>query len=57
MISSVTRVADEVAFALMTAYHQVLSTGTWQATALALATTSVATSDAPVAPFVCFGAG
>ena len=57
VISSVTRVADEVAFGLMTAYHQVLSTGTRPATALALATTSVATSDAPVAPFVCFGAG
>ena len=57
VISSVTRVADEVAFGLMTAYHQVLSTGSRPATALALATTSVATSDAPVAPFVCFGAG
>jgi CHAT domain-containing protein len=57
VISSVTRVADEVAFGLMTAYHQVLSTGTRPATALALATTSVATSDAPVTPFVCFGAG
>jgi len=57
VISSVTRVADEVAFGLMTAYHQVLSTGTRPAAALALATTSVATSDAPVAPFVCFGAG
>jgi hypothetical protein len=57
VISSVTRVADEVAFGLMTAYHQVLSTGSRPATALALATTSVATSDAPVTPFVCFGAG
>jgi CHAT domain-containing protein len=57
VISSVTRVADEVAFGLMTAYHQVLSTGTRPATALALATTSVATSGAPVTPFVCFGAG
>ena len=57
VISSVTRVADEVAFGLMTAYHQVLSTGTGPAAALALATTSVATSDAPVTPFVCFGAG
>jgi CHAT domain len=57
VISSVTRVADEVAFGLMTAYHQVLSTGTRPATALALATASVATSDAPVTPFVCFGAG
>ena len=57
VISSVTRVADDVAFDLMTAYHQVLSTGTRPATALALATTSVATSNAPVTPFVCFGAG
>ena len=57
VISSVTRVADEVAFGLMTAYHQILSTGTRPATALALATTSVATSGAPVTPFVCFGAG
>ncbi len=57
VISSVTRVADEVAFGLMTAYHQILSTGTRPATALAHATTSVATSDAPVTPFVCFGAG
>jgi hypothetical protein len=57
VISSVTRVADEVAFGLMTAYHQILSTGTGPATALALAATSVAAPDAPITPFVCFGAG
>ena len=52
MISSVARVADEVAFDLMTAYHRALAGGPRPARALALAT-----SDAPVTPFVCFGAG
>ena len=52
VISSVSRVADEVAFAVMTAYHRVLSTGAMPARALALAAT-----DEPLAPFVCFGAG
>jgi CHAT domain-containing protein len=52
VISSVSRVADEVAFGVMTAYHRVLSTGAMPARALAQAAT-----DEPLAPFVCFGAG
>jgi hypothetical protein len=52
VISSVSRVADEVAFGVMTAYHRALSTGTGPARALALAAT-----DEPLTPFVCFGAG
>jgi hypothetical protein len=52
VISSVSRVADEVAFGVMTAYHRVLATGARPAGALALAA-----ADEPVTPFVCFGAG
>jgi hypothetical protein len=52
VISSVSRVADEVAFGVMTAYHRALSTGAGPARALALAAT-----DEPLTPFVCFGAG
>src|SRR6185437_2929135 len=52
VISSVSRVADEVAFGVMTAYHRALSTGTGPALALALAA-----ADEPLTPFVCFGAG
>jgi hypothetical protein len=52
VISSVSRVADEVAFGVMTAYHRELSAGARPARALALAAT-----DEPLTPFVCFGAG
>jgi hypothetical protein len=52
VISSVSRVADEVAFGVMTAYHRALSTGTGPALALALAA-----ADEPLTPFVCFGVG
>ena len=52
VVSSVSRVADEVAFGVMTAYHRALSTGAGPARALALAAT-----DEPLTPFVCFGAG
>ena len=52
VVSSVSRVADEVAFGVRTAYHRALSTGAGPARALALAAT-----DEPLTPFVCFGAG
>ncbi|HEX8009187.1 MAG TPA: CHAT domain-containing protein, partial [Trebonia sp.] len=52
VISSVTRVADEAAVGVMTAYHRALSTGIRPAEALAVASETVAFS-----PFVCFGAG
>jgi CHAT domain-containing protein len=56
VISSVSRVTDEVAFDLMTAYHRALATGAGPARALALAATGAAGDD-PLTPFVCFGAG
>jgi CHAT domain len=56
VISSVSRVTDEVAFDLMTAYHRALATGARPARALALAATAAA-ADEPLTPFVCFGAG
>jgi CHAT domain-containing protein len=62
VISSVSRVDDETALALMTAYHRALSAGFRPAEALALAGRPHAgpaddALDAPLAPFVCFGAG
>lgn len=52
VISSVTRVADEAAVGVMTAYHRALSTGIRPAEAIAAASETAAFS-----PFVCFGAG
>jgi tetratricopeptide (TPR) repeat protein len=52
VISSVTRVADEAAVEVMTAYHRALRTGLRPAQALARASGSE-----PLSPFVCFGAG
>jgi len=66
VISSVSRVDDEIALATMTAYHRALSAGARPAEALALAGVRAGpadapaagvASDAPLAPFVCFGAG
>jgi tetratricopeptide (TPR) repeat protein len=66
VISSVSRVDDEIALATMTAYHRALSAGARPAEALALAGAHAAPAgvasagvapDAPLAPFVCFGAG
>ncbi len=56
VISSVSRVDDETALSLMTAYHRALSAGCRPAEALALAAAGPA-ADAPLTPFVCFGAG
>jgi tetratricopeptide (TPR) repeat protein len=56
VISSVSRVADEVAFGVMTSYHRALSAGARPARALALAAGPDATGE-PLMPFVCFGAG
>jgi tetratricopeptide (TPR) repeat protein len=50
--SSVTRVGDDDAVGMMTAYHRLLAAGTSPAEALAAATASE-----PFSPFVCFGAG
>ena len=52
MISSVTRVADETAAAVMTSYHRLLTAGTAPAAALAQAALTEQFS-----PFVCFGSG
>jgi CHAT domain len=52
VISSVTRVADDVAMGVMTAYHRALATGTRPSEALA-----AAAADAPTSSFVCYGAG
>jgi tetratricopeptide (TPR) repeat protein len=61
VISSVSRVDDEIALATMTAYHRALSAGARPAEALALAGTHADPAgvalDATLAPFVCFGAG
>jgi tetratricopeptide (TPR) repeat protein len=54
VISSVSRVADDAAFGVMTAYHRALSAGDRPARALAVA---AAAADEPFTPFVCFGAG
>ncbi len=50
--ASVTRVGDEAAVAMMTAYHRLLAAGTRPAEALARATATE-----PFSPFVCFGGG
>ena len=50
--SSVTRVADDAAVGMMTAYHRLLAAGTRPAEALAKATAAE-----PFSPFVCFGGG
>ncbi|MGH3169630.1 MAG: CHAT domain-containing protein [Trebonia sp.] len=52
VISSVTRVADDAAIGLMTAYHRELRKGVRPAEALATASEAE-----PFSPFVCFGAG
>lgn len=51
VISSVSRVDDDTALGVMTAYHRALSAGARPAEALALA------ADGRLTPFVCFGAG
>ncbi len=53
VISSVSRVADDTALGIMTAFHSALRAGARPAEALALA----APADDPLTPFVCFGAG
>jgi tetratricopeptide (TPR) repeat protein len=50
--SSVTRVADDAAVGMMTAYHRLLAAGIRPAEALAGATAAE-----PFSPFVCFGGG
>ena len=50
--ASVTRVGDDDAVGMMTAYHRLLAAGTRPAEALA-----AATAGDPFSPFVCFGAG
>jgi CHAT domain-containing protein len=61
VISSVSRVDDETALGIMTAYHRALSAGSRPAEALALAAVHAAPADgapdALLTPFVCFGAG
>ncbi|HUC27737.1 MAG TPA: CHAT domain-containing protein, partial [Streptosporangiaceae bacterium] len=52
VISSVTRVADDDAMGVMTAYHRALATGARPAEALATAAAA-----APTSSFICFGAG
>ena len=52
VISSVTRVADDITPSIMTAYHGALRAGTSPASALASAC-----AREPLSPFVCFGAG
>jgi CHAT domain-containing protein len=52
VISSVSRVGDDDALGIMTAYHRALRSGTRPAEALATAGRA-----APVSPFVCFGSG
>ncbi|HUN33286.1 MAG TPA: CHAT domain-containing protein [Trebonia sp.] len=52
VISSVTRVADDITPGIMTAYHRALSAGSRPAEALA-----AACAREPLSPFVCFGAG
>lgn len=52
VISSVTRVADDITPGIMTAYHGALRAGISPASALA-----TACAREPLSPFVCFGAG
>src|ERR1700677_362462 len=54
VISSVTRVADETAAAVMTSYHRLLTAGTAPAPAAALAQAALTEQ---FSPFVCFGSG
>jgi CHAT domain-containing protein len=57
VVAGTSRVSDEVAAAVMAAYHQRLSTGERPAIALADAIKQVAAGDSDPAPFTCFGAG
>jgi len=57
VIAGTSRVSDEVAAAVMPAYHQRLQAGESPAIALAGAIAGVAETDADPAPFTCFGAG
>jgi len=57
VISSVSRVADDTALGVMTAYHRALLAGARPAAALALAADPGGAGDEPLTPFVCFGAG
>jgi CHAT domain-containing protein len=52
VVASVSRVADEAAMQIMTAYHEGLTKGRSPATALA-----AASSPDQLAGFVCLGAG
>ncbi|WP_300614553.1 CHAT domain-containing protein, partial [Trebonia sp.] len=56
VISSVSRVADDAALGIMTAYHRALSAGSRPAEALALAGIPASAGE-PLTPFVCFGTG
>ena len=57
VIAGTNRVSDEVAAAVMGAYHQRLSVGEPPAIALAGAITQLGGDDTDPAPFTCFGAG
>ena len=57
VIAGTSRVSDQVAAAVMPAYHQRLQAGDSPAIALAGAIAGVAESDDDPAPFTCFGAG
>lgn len=52
VVAGVTRVADDAAVRVMTAFHRTLAAGAGPARALA-----AATADEPYVSFVCFGAG
>jgi len=57
VIAGTSRVSDQVAAAVMPAYHQRLQGGDSPAIALAGAIAGVAEADGDPAPFTCFGAG
>jgi CHAT domain-containing protein len=57
VVAGTSRVSDEIAAAVMAAYHLRLSIGQRPAIALAGAIQTVADQDADPAPFTCFGAG
>lgn len=57
VIAGTSRVSDQVAAAVMPAYHQRLRAGDSPAIALAGAIAGVAEADGDPAPFTCFGAG
>ncbi len=57
VIAGTSRVSDEIAATVMTAYHQRLRTGDGPAVALAGAIHTVAGPGEDPAPFTCFGAG